>query len=461
MPPTTEHPICAALGSIAEALRDADACSPVFLSTVEKAVVLLQLPGLLARLTELNLRVMACADDVAEAHGARNIGDFIAHETRQSPGATARELRLAKELDDRRPLLRAALNEGRVNLAQAVEIVRALHALPGDLDIEIVARAEAALVEHAATFNPAELRRLGKRIIDVAAPELAEALEGERLADEERSARERQRLILKPQGDGTTRISGLLTDLCANRLATALNAITNPRRDRLAPPPCGCVPADDGRYADSCGDLECPGRDPHHDSDLRRDELGAVSPAGAAPLRRLSTPQRNARALNTLLESLDPKRLPLHGGDATTVVVTIGLDALRTGLGTAAIGSQRDAWHDRISAGEARRLACTAQILPAVLDGRSLLLDLGRAKRLYSWAQRRALAIQHPYCQAEGCRIPSSWCEAHHAIPWSEGGATDLANALLLCSKHHHFAHDPAYRLERHPCGVVRFTRHT
>ncbi|WP_343996892.1 hypothetical protein, partial [Nocardioides dubius] len=69
---------------------------------------------------------------------------------------------------------------------------------------------------------------------------------------------------MKPQGDGTTRISGLLTDGCANRLATALNAITNPRRDHLTPAPCGCVPDETGAYAESCGDLECPGRDAHH-----------------------------------------------------------------------------------------------------------------------------------------------------------------------------------------------------
>ncbi|MFS3130111.1 DUF222 domain-containing protein [Nocardioides sp. Bht2] len=411
------------------------------------------MPLLQARFAELNYRVLACAEDVADAHGARDVGDYVAHETRQAHGTLARELRAARELDTRWRVLQEALRGGRVNLAQSVEITRALNALPADLDAKVLADAERVLVEHAERFTPHELRRLGKRIVDVVAPEIAEALEGERLADEERSARERQQLSLKPQGDGTTRITGLLTDGCANRLATALNAITNPRRDHLSgghfdPAPCGCQPDGAGKYGESCGDLDCPGHDPHEPL------------AGKAkPLRKLSTPHRNARALNTLLESLDPKRLPLHGGDATTVVVTISLDALRTEIGTASISSQRDAWDDRISAGEARRLACNAGIIPVVLGGKSQPLDLGRTRRLYSPAQHKALAIKHPYCQAEGCRIPATWCEAHHRNPWQFGGNTDLDDGELLCGRHHHYIHDPGYTVERMPYGGIRFTR--
>ncbi|WP_343995757.1 HNH endonuclease signature motif containing protein [Nocardioides dubius] len=414
------------------------------------------MPVLQARLTELNYRLLACALDVADAHGARNIGDYLAHETKQAHGTMARELRIARELDSRWMHLHAALREGRVNLAQSVEITRSLNALPDDLDATVVRDAERTLVEHAEEFGPNDLRRMGKRIIDVVAPEIAEAVEGKRLADEERSARERQQLTLKPQGDGTTRISGLLTDGCANRLATALNAITNPRRDHLTPAPCGCAPDETGEYAESCGDLECPGSDTHQP--LAGPEPEPTKPN---PVRKLSTPQRNARALNTLLETLDPKRLPLHGGDATTVVVTISLDALRNEIGTATLTTQRDGWHDRISAGEARRLACNAGIIPAVLDGQSQPLDLGRTKRFYSAAQHRALALMHPYCRAENCRIPATWCEAHHNNPWHLGGRTDLADGSLLCSKHHHYIHDPTYTVEYLPHGGIRFRRRT
>jgi hypothetical protein len=46
------------------------------------------------------------------------------------------------------------LGEGRVNVAQAVVITRALEELPESLDPELVADAEAHLVAQAAHFTP-------------------------------------------------------------------------------------------------------------------------------------------------------------------------------------------------------------------------------------------------------------------------------------------------------------------
>ena len=59
-----------------------------------------------------------------------------------------------------------------------------------------------------------------------------------------------------------------------------------------------------------------------------------LQPAGD-PVARLSYPKRMGQAFVQLLESLDPTRLPIHGGDATTLVVTIALDALKADLATA------------------------------------------------------------------------------------------------------------------------------
>ena len=112
-----------------------------------------------------------------------------------------------------------------------------------------------------------------------------------------------------------------------------------------------------------------------------------------------------------------------------------------------------------VVAAEARRLACTANLVPVVRGGTSEVLDVGRARRLFTAAQRRALGVRDGHCRAEGCDIPAAWCEAHHLIPWSEGGRTDLDNAILLCSHHHHRAHDDRYLHDRLPDGDVRFHR--
>jgi hypothetical protein len=66
-----------------------------------------------------------------------------------------------------------------------------------------------------------------------------------------------------------------------------------------------------------------------------------------------------------------------------------------------------------------------------------------------------------PDCRAAGCEIPAAWCEAHHAAePWSQEGKTDLADGLL-CSFHHHRAHDHRYRVERTGDRRLSFHRRT
>ena len=84
------------------------------------------------------------------------------------------------------------------------------------------------------------------------------------------------------------------------------------------------------------------------------------------------------------------------------------------------------------------------------------------AFRLLPPAQRRAMALRDKTCRAEGCDTPAAWCEAHHANqPWSTGGRTDLDDGALLCSWHHHRAHDPDYGHQRLPNGDFRFHRQT
>ena len=176
---------------------------------------------------------------------------------------------------------------------------------------------------------------------------------------------------------------------------------------------------------------------------------------------RVPPRRRRGQAFGAFLENVDRARLPLHGGDATTVLVTIDLETLKSQLsGVGLVGEEP------VSAGHARRLACTAQIIPVVQGGRSDVLDLGRGSRSFSAGQRKAMAVRDKRCRAEGCTVPAAWCEAHHAAhpaahPWARGGRTDLDDGVLLCSWHHHRAHDARYDARRLPDGDYRFHRRT
>ena len=366
------HPIERAAEVIHESLAEVSESNPTFMSPADKASVLVKLTSAASSLHELTLRVLAASGEVAAQSSFRGAGDWWAAETRTRREDGRAAQRLAEALDRRYAQVAAGMASGEVNPAQAHVITTVLDELPDDLDPTLLPKAEAHLVALCADHGPRELRRLGAHLIDVLAPEIAEEAERKRLERLERAAAAKTRLRMRRLGDGTTRLSGLIPDASATRLATFLEAFTNPRKN----------------------------------ADELPDRVVGASPAhGGDPLARLTQPRRLGEAFLQLLESLDPTRLPLHGGDATTLTITIDLEALRTGLGSGdVVGAStvpgEDASGGRITAAEVRRLACNAKIIPAVLNSQGEILDLGRAQRLFTHAQRRALLQRDRTCRA-------------------------------------------------------------
>jgi hypothetical protein len=417
-PDVWAHPFLRRVGEISSAVAEATQTRPDLLSTREKAQALLELARLEAQVAALKLRVLGCSDDVAAEAGARDTAAWLAHEHKLDRGPVRRDGELATALGTRWTRVEAALVAGGVNLAQARVCVDVLDELPDDLESGLVDAVEEQLVVLAEQWPPRELKILGRKILEAIDPEAADLHEARKLEDEERRARETTSLRFHRLGDGVTRIVANLPDHVANRLLTYLDAYTNPR---------------------------------HHSTT-------GSEPAVTSPDSRGPIPVQRGQAFASLLERVDPARLPAHGGDATTVIVTIGLDELRARL---AAGEVIGHDVDRISAGEARRLACNAELVPAVLGSRSEVLDLGRSSRLFSRAQRKALRMRDKRCRAEGCDAPAAWTEVHHKDPWARGGPTDLANGICLCSFHHHRAHDESYIHEYLPNGEVRYRRRT
>ena len=103
---------------------------------------------------------------------------------------------------------------------------------------------------------------------------------------------------------------------------------------------------------------------------------------------------------------------------------------------------------------QVRQLACEADIIPAVLGEAGEILDLGRAKRLVTPGQRRALAHRDGGCSFPGCHVPATWCDAHHVVHWAQGGRSDLGNYALLCPRHHSWVHQHDTTADVHATGV-------
>ncbi|MFC0678438.1 DUF222 domain-containing protein [Lysobacter korlensis] len=164
----------------------------------------------------------------------------------------------------------------------------------------------------------------------------------------------------------------------------------------------------------------------------------AVDPATADD-RTLSQRQLDA-LVGTARDSL-----ARDDGEIAGIPVTVPLETLQTGTGAESIAGI----DTPISAATARRLACSANILPIVLGGDCEVLDVGRAKPLFTRGQRLAMAVRDRGCTWPGCEAPSGWWEAAHTRnPWHAGGRTGLDNGALLCPYHHRRLDNDGWRLE-------------
>lgn len=168
---------------------------------------------------------------------------------------------------------------------------------------------------------------------------------------------------------------------------------------------------------------------------LRRREPGGIGTGPVVDDVR-TLPQIHADALAQLARHALGCTQTITPLAKTTVVVRIDLESLRSGNGHARI----DGIDQPVSAGTARRMAADADLIPAVLGGASLPLDLGRSARLFTRSQRLALGERDGGCAACGQNI--AYVEAHHIDWWERDAApTDLSNGVLLCSFCHHRVH--------------------
>jgi hypothetical protein len=365
-----------------------------------------------------------------KAHAATSTAVWLRQHLRVNPGTAAWLVALAQALNAR-PVLDDAVCAGTVSAEQATTIAATIADLPPDLSREITDEAEAALVDRARLFDAVGLGRLGARILNHVAPEVAEQREADLLAREEAQAHRKRGFTLSPLGNGQVRLSGCLDTSGAATVTAALDPLCHPRLD----PAEARTPAQ--RRADALVDV-CTG--------ALRDGTDLPGQGGDPAQVVVTIP------FTTLT---DPPANTAPGATATSSATTIGGPArdqapqpnthTSTGPhGQAGVGV-RAGWLDTgapISAAEARRYACDAQILPAVLGGDSQVLDLGRARRLFTGPLRRALILRDGGCAFAHCDRPARWSEGHHLKPWADGGTTDLANACLVCRRHHRLLHN-------------------
>ncbi len=417
--PQRSHPVHRLAGRLLEALDEIDSAPLLGLSAQEAGEATVELTVALSRLTALKLSTLAQADrsDVAATVDATSTAAWLRSRLPVTAVTAARDLRLAQALDgDRHASTAAALASGSVLPDQAAVVVDAVDALPSSLAPAQRLEAEEHLLSEARQHDAKALTVLGRHLLEVVDPELADAELARRLEAEETAAARATSLTMSSDGHGRTSGRFVIPDAIGAMLRTQLQALTNPQR----PDPIARVEVDGTRR---------PG------------------------------PVLLGDAFVAYIERYPVDRLPESGGVSATVVVTVPLTTLEGRLGS---GQLLGSPGTLLSPAAARRLACTAGVLPAVLGTDSRVLDQGRRARTATKAQRLALAVQQDgVCGLEHCGAPAAWCDAHHwRGRWADGASTDLDDLVLICPRHHTLAHLPGRRLERVSTGRFRLRRH-
>jgi hypothetical protein len=316
----------------------------------------------------------------------------------------------AHRIEEQTTHTEAALAAGDITAKQADVISRALASLPEDVTDDQRDVCERTLLRDAQRLTLKDLRARARRITEAYRTSEDEVDEDEDtlLRQQEEAARAKTSFSMWDNRDGTHTGRFTLPEAQAVMLKTALDALAAPHQK------VGTVNAATGQM----------------------DEVGFGQ----------TYPQRLGQAFATLVEHLPADRLPSNGGVSAVVTVNLDLDTLLGGLRAAGLSDGT-----RVSASEARRLACSAQLVPMVLNGRSLPLDLGSANRYYNQSSRRALERRDGGCTAPGCDRDPRWCEAHHLTPHALSKTTDIRDGALLCTFHHHRVHDHGWTGRTNP----------
>ena len=387
-------PAVTALDSIEAILDSFDAAG---VGRGERLVCASRSRGLASRLTAVAALLVARAEAGRESE--QRSGTPATSWLALQPGWSKREaaglLHQGRDLAEHPGVADAAVS-GRISVNQARAIHTAMAGLDG-LDAPGQAKAENMLLELAGSMDSDRLVKAAPQVLARVAPERAAETLERRLQRQAEAAQANRSLVFSRDNNGSVKFSGSLPLPDGQAWITLLDAYTESQRRTAVE---------------------------------ERDPLAAG----------ISPQQRRADAMVAMIQAhQQQRRAPKVAGDRPRIVVTLNYDTLLRGAAAAGlIGAD-----EPISAGDLRRLCCDADLLPAVLGGPSDILDVGRDHRLVTPPIRAALTLRDRGCIFPGCHARACNCDAHHVVPWHQGGPTALSNLCLLCH-HHHTLLEPA-----------------
>lgn len=342
-------------------------------------------------------RLVASATGGSTGEAARFIAVGTATASRQDFSGTKRPAR--------HPHVAAGLEAGLISLDAAGAITTMLDRVAPRADAATAERIERILAERAAELPLHLLLRAVKEAEARLDQDGAEPRDEERWLD--------RSLTIREDRNGVVHFIARLDPESAAPVKAAIEALVS----------------DGLRAKKACADG-------NGESDPDSADGDSSSSEGPAIEDTRTIPQRQADAMVEIMRHVLGCAQTLAPLASVTAIARIDLEALRTGLGLGTI----DGIDQPVSAGTLRRMAASADLIPAILGTESVPLDVGRTARSFTKAQRIALHERDGGCASCGQNI--SYTHAHHIRWWKrDRGPTDIANGVLLCSFCHHMIH--------------------
>jgi hypothetical protein len=308
----------------------------------------------------------------------------------------------------------AAVSGGALSVGSADAIRTGLGTPTDNVSAAALADAASALCALASNLD---VDRLLKR-----ARELRDDLDEAGIADRERERFEKRSLRVFALGNGMGR---LVWDLDPESYATVLelnSRATSPKRG------VRFVGGDDRETAERILN------DPRSIGQLASDTFLGLLQAGAdADSSQLIG--TGSAAIRVLVTKKTLESAGVAGGS--------GVEGVSSGHG------RIEATGAPLTAATLQRLSCDGATTEVTIDSFGRPLDVGREHRTFTPKQRIALAVRDGGCMFGDCDKEPALTEAHHIIPWGEGGRTDLANGILLCKFHHLLIHNNGWEIYR------------
>lgn len=400
-------------------------------------------------------------------YGAKTTAALVADRLQTSEREANRRVALARDLgarvemtgqpvEPRYPLVAGALHDGRLSAVQATVISAQLTSMPSRVGEDARLKAEEILVENAPNVRVRDLSTLFRTIMAWADPDGAEPTDS--------NDRNRNFITMRARRGGDWDLKGLLDPVTGgilHGLLTSRITAEGPKTEGSTTVDAGGITTTGDTRDDSAigdGSSTSSGGQVDESSAVRVfDEVlsGQRSDAPATAAEPAPVDHRGVREdgsqvdvgnlpsvrqqiyerFSSVISHVEMGRI-LAGAPFALVVTAKAEDLTSEAAGAGAMVAETDA-ENPIPLSTARDEGLNGTVFFHLMSEKAKTVEVRTERRFANSKQLAILSSRDQGCTFPGCDSPPGWCDAHHIVPWSQQGRTDVSNLTLACGYHH------------------------